>query len=79
MAPDIFLAPGRQKVGRHKSGQIKGLCLEAPAPSTEKWRFWPSKKPPFSAIFSLPILGGGQPEPWAENLEWGQYALNLRP
>jgi hypothetical protein len=30
------------------------------------------EKAPFSAIFSLPILGGGQPGPRAENREWGQ-------
>jgi hypothetical protein len=48
--PTFFLLPGAKKVGRHKSSQIDGLCLETPAPSTEKWRFWSSKKrhsPPF--------------------------------
>ena len=52
MAPDIFLALGRQKVGRHKSSQVKGLCLEAPAPITEKWRFCPSKNRHFPPFFS---------------------------
>jgi hypothetical protein len=30
------------------------------------------EKAPFSAIFSLPILGAGQPGPRAENRERGQ-------
>src|SRR5580658_5406718 len=70
--PTFFLLSGAKKVGRHKSGQINGLCLEAPAPSTEKWRFWAPKKRHSPPFFSLPILGGGQPGPRAENREWGQ-------
>ena len=42
--PTFFLLPGAKKVDRHKSSQIDGLCLETPAPSTAKWRFWASKK-----------------------------------
>ena len=34
--PTFSLALGRQKVDRHKSVQIIGLCLESPTPSTEK-------------------------------------------
>jgi hypothetical protein len=48
--PTFFLLSGAKKVGRHTSSQLKGLCLETPAPGTDKWRFWPSKKrhsPPF--------------------------------
>ena len=30
------------------------------------------EKAPFSAIFFLPVLGGGQPGPGAENRELGQ-------
>src|SRR5271163_4467373 len=37
--PTFFLLSGAKKVGRRKSSQIKGLCLETPAPGTDKWRF----------------------------------------
>ncbi len=49
--PPFFLLPGAKKVGRYKSSQIDGLCLEAPAPCTEKWRFWSSKKRRFPPFF----------------------------
>ena len=67
MAPDIFLAPGAKKVGRHKSSQVNGMCLEIPAPSTEEWRFWSSKKrhsPPFFAR----KIGRGFASPGATNI-----------
>ena len=73
--PTFFLLSGAKKVGRHKSSQINGLCLEAPAPSTEKWRFCPSKNRHFPPVFSLPIPGAGQPGSRAENREWGQTEL----
>jgi hypothetical protein len=50
MASDIFLLSGVKKVERHKTGQINGLCLERPTPSTENGALAPEKAP-FSAIF----------------------------
>ena len=48
-----FLLPsGAKKVGRHKSFQIIGLCLEAPAPSTENGAFAPAKNRQFPPFFS---------------------------
>jgi hypothetical protein len=76
--PTFFLLSGAKKVGRHKSGQINGLCLEAPAPNTEKWRFWASKNRHFPPIFSLPILGGDQPGPRGRGEEKTCTAAPLR-
>ena len=88
MATDIFLALGAKKVGRHKSSQINGLCLEAPAPSTEKWRFCPSKNRHFRHFFLAMGAGTGsllgrafQPDiPGNKNvrLESLTYAKNVR-
>ncbi len=48
--PTFFLLPGAKKVGQRKSSQIDGLCLGAPAPNTEKWRFWASKNRHFQRL-----------------------------
>ena len=39
--------------------------VEKPGSRHGKWRSWPSKKAPFSAIFPLCIQGTGQPGPGA--------------
>ena len=49
--PPFFLFSAAKKVGRHKSGQANGLCSEARAPSTKKWRFWVPKKRHFAPFF----------------------------
>ena len=53
--PPFFLLSGAKNVGRHKSLYINGLCLGAPGPSTEKWRFCPSKKRHSQPFFPCPF------------------------
>src|SRR5271166_6227257 len=53
--PTFFSRSDAKKFARRKSSQIYLLCLETPAPGTEKWRFWPSKKRHFSPFFSCPF------------------------
>ena len=53
--PTFSLTLGAKNVRRHKSDQIKDLCLEAPAPGRRIGAFAPSKKRHFPPFFSVPI------------------------
>ena len=52
-------------------------CVENPWLQARKMALFALEKAPFSAIFPLPILGGGQSGPRAENRVWGQREARL--